>query len=66
VVLSPTQPQDFFIRDESFTDLTITLFLSQEHGAKWADVRSETERTAIKVVSIDTGGGPVIMPGGEP
>lgn len=65
MVLSPTKSQDFFIGDAYVTDSTITFFLSQEDGAKWADVREEGERVAIKVVSIDTGAGAVDMPGGE-
>lgn len=65
VVLTPTKSEDFFVKDTLTADNTMTLYLSKEYGARWADVSSESESIAMKVVSIDTGGGPVTMPGGE-
>lgn len=65
MVLSPTYPGHFLIKDREWTDSTITFSLGMEVGAKWADVFAEGETKDMKVVSIDTGGGAVSMPGGE-
>lgn len=58
-------PQDFLIKDGQWTDETVTISLSPETFAKWADVRSEGETMDIKVTSVDTGAGSVTMPAGE-
>lgn len=64
VVLSPTNEGHYQIKDSSWTDTTITFSLGTKAGAKWADVRAEEQTQDMKVVSIDTGGGAVPMPGG--
>eukprot|EP00903_Cladosiphon_okamuranus_P015736 g14524.t1 len=62
VVLSPTNQAHYLVKDGEWTDSTITFSLSKDAGAKWADVLTGTVN--MKVVSVDTGGGPVSMPGG--
>lgn len=65
LVLSPTLPEDYLIKEQGWTDETVTISLSTEPEAMWADVRSEDKTVEVKVVSIDTGGGQVSMPGGR-
>lgn len=65
VVLSPSESGHFIIKEGGWTDATITFSLATEEGAKWARVVSEEETADMKVVSIDTGGGAVPMPGGK-
>ena len=65
MVLRPTIQSHFFIKDGGWTDSTITFSLTSAAGSKWADVLTEGATEDMKVVSIDTGGGPVPMPGGE-
>lgn len=62
--LSPTYWGNFLIKDGGWTDSTITFSLGTDDGAKWADVLGGEETVDMKVVSIDTGGGAVSMPGG--
>ncbi|CAM9180767.1 unnamed protein product [Scytosiphon promiscuus] len=64
VVLSPTVAGDYLIKDQDWTDEAVTISLSAATGARWADVQTEGSTVNVKVVSIDTGGGPVAMPRG--
>lgn len=65
VVLSPTLPGDYLIKDQGWTDEAVTISLSTTTGAKWAHILEEGSTVDVKVISVDTGGGPVTMPGGE-
>eukprot|EP00752_Nemacystus_decipiens_P008401 g7511.t1 len=64
VVLSPTGAGQYYIKDGGWTDITITFSLTPIATAMWANVLTEGDTQDMKVVSIDTGGGPVPMPGG--
>ncbi|CAM9704563.1 unnamed protein product, partial [Ectocarpus sp. 8 AP-2014] len=64
LVLSPTLVGDYEIKEQGWTDETLTISLSTDPGAMWANVRAEDRTVEVKVVSIDTGGGEVFMPGG--
>ncbi|CAM9632037.1 unnamed protein product [Ectocarpus sp. 4 AP-2014] len=64
LVLSPTLVGDYEIKSGRWTDKIVTISLSTDPGAMWADVRANDQTVEIKVVSIDTGGGQVFMPGG--
>ncbi|CAM9368981.1 unnamed protein product, partial [Ectocarpus sp. 12 AP-2014] len=63
LVLNPTLVEDYEINGR-WTDEAVTISLSTDPGAVWANVWAENKTVEIKVVSIDTGGGEVFMPGG--
>ncbi|CAM9438443.1 unnamed protein product, partial [Ectocarpus sp. 12 AP-2014] len=64
LVLNPTLVGDYEIKNGRWTDKTVTISLSTDPGAMWANVRANDQTVEVKVVSIDTGGGEVFMPGG--
>lgn len=69
-ILSPTASDNFEVMTTGWTTKSVTLGLARTEGSsndtpKWAEVYDEGETVPLKVLSIDTGAGPVEMPGGE-
>lgn len=69
-VLSPTPSDNFAVMNAGWTTKSVTLGLARTEGSsndtpKWAEVYDDDETVPLKVLSIDTGAGPVEMPGGK-
>ncbi|CAN0121482.1 unnamed protein product, partial [Ectocarpus fasciculatus] len=64
-LLSPTLAGDYVIKEDGWTYETVTISLSTDPEAMWAIVRDEDKTVEVKVVSIDTGGGQIYLPGGR-
>lgn len=44
--------------------MTLRLSAMDEEKSMWAQVTDSDQKVPVKVISIDTGAGPVMMPGG--
>lgn len=71
VVLSPTLSENFEVISTRGRNSILTLALKYTTSrpeiktqGSWADVQNKDDAVDMKVISIDTGAGPVQMPGG--